>query len=142
MSTRTCKNCGWAYPHSFVGNKCIMCGAHFDEVFCAHCKRLLPRSAFASTYLNCKECRRPLGYAAFVKQTNKLHARFDEWIAKVQQVPKDYPALTEAQWLEACRHFDGCARCHSTDIDSRGFFIGASLGGRYCDWNVIPLCEK
>lgn len=39
-------------------------------------------------------------------------------------------------------YFDGCARCHSKDIDARGFFVGAKLGGRYCDWNVIPLCEK
>lgn len=66
----------------------------------------------------------------------------DAWIAKVQAVPKDYPTLTEAQWLEACQHFDGCARCHNKDIDARGFFIGTKLGGRYCDWNVIPLCEK
>jgi hypothetical protein len=57
-------------------------------------------------------------------------------------VPKDYPTLTEAQWLEACRFFDGCARCSSKEIDTRGFFIGKALGGRYCDWNIIPLCTR
>lgn len=60
----------------------------------------------------------------------------------MRKVPKNYPTLTEDQWLAACRYFDGCARCHSDEIDTRGFFISAKLGGRYCDWNVIPLCEK
>ena len=75
-------------------------------------------------------------------RVQELHRRYDAWLEKVKAVPKDYPTLTEAQWLEACRHFDGCARCYSRDIDTRGFFVGAKLGGRYCDWNVIPLCEK
>lgn len=73
---------------------------------------------------------------------DNLDKQFDAWLDKIKQVPKDYPSLTEAQWLEACKHFDGCARCQSKDIDARGFFVGAKLGGRYCDWNVIPLCEK
>lgn len=73
----------------------------------------------------------------------KLQAEaFDDWVAAVNSVPKTYPTLTEAQWLEACSFFDGCARCGSKDIDTRGFFIGRELGGRYCDWNVIPLCER
>lgn len=67
--------------------------------------------------------------------------KFNAWLDKVKQVPKDYPSLTEAQWLEACRYFNGCARCASEDIDTRGFFISRTLGGRYCDWNVIPVCE-
>ena len=71
-----------------------------------------------------------------------MRNRFDQWLEKVKQVPKDYPTLTEAQWLEACSFFNGCARCASEEIDTRGFFIGRELGGRYCDWNVIPLCTK
>lgn len=71
-----------------------------------------------------------------------MDARFEQWLAKVKQVPKNYPTLTEAQWLEACNFFNGCARCHSDEIDTRGFFIGRELGGRYCDWNIIPLCTK
>ena len=71
-----------------------------------------------------------------------MRSRFDDWIEKVKQVPKDYPTLTEAQWLEACNFFNGCARCSSEEIDTRGFFVGRELGGRYCDWNVIPLCSK
>lgn len=76
------------------------------------------------------------------KRIDALEARFDAWIAKVKQVPAKYPTLTEEQWLEACKFFDGCARCHNEIVDTRGFFIGAKLGGRYCDWNIIPLCER
>lgn len=67
---------------------------------------------------------------------------FDAWLVKVRSVPKNYPALTEKQWLDACEFFDGCARCHNKVVDSRGLFISAKLGGRYCDWNVVPLCER
>ena len=71
-----------------------------------------------------------------------LEAQFDEWLAKIKRVPRNYKTLTEAQWLEACNFFNGCARCGSDEIDTRGFFVDAKLGGRYCDWNIIPLCES
>lgn len=90
----------------------------------------------------CKKCRRPYLNAFRDNHVRSLEEAFNEWLDKVKQVPKGYPTLTEAQWLEACMYFDGCARCHNKDIDARGFFVGAKLGGRYCNWNVIPLCEK
>lgn len=142
MSTRTCKHCGWVYPHSFVGTKCTICGTDFDERFCPVCKQLLPLSAFSKTRATCHKCRRPYENAFREKRLGAMDIKFEEWLAKVKKVPKNYPTLTEAQWLEACKHFDGCARCSSNDVDSRGFFIDASLGGRYCDWNIIPLCER
>lgn len=76
------------------------------------------------------------------KHYAKLDKAYNDWMDKVKRVPAKYPTLTEKQWMEACRYFDGCARCHSKDIDSRGFFIGFEVGGRYCDWNIIPLCER
>ena len=76
------------------------------------------------------------------KKLNAKEDRFKQWLEKVKQVPKNYPALTEAQWLEACNFFNGCARCSNEEIDARGFFVGREQGGRYCDWNVIPLCTK
>lgn len=76
------------------------------------------------------------------KRYGQLTDDFNVWLEKIKAVPKEYPTLTEQQWLDACKFFDGCARCDSHDVDTRGFFVGASLGGRYCDWNVIPLCEK
>jgi hypothetical protein len=94
----------------------------------------------------CKKCFNSINRVSSLKSKAKrianLESRFDAWLSKVNAVPKNYPTLTEGQWLAACRHFDGCARCHSDDIDTRGFFISATLGGRYCDWNIIPLCER
>jgi hypothetical protein len=94
----------------------------------------------------CKQCFNSINRVSSVKSRSKriaaLDKRFDDWLAKVNCVPKNYPTLTEEQWIAACSHFDGCARCHSDIIDTRGFFISATLGGRYCDWNIIPLCER
>ena len=142
MNTRTCKCCGWIYPIGQTGRRCKICGQEFDEIFCKSCKQLLPVSAFEKTRSICKKCRRPYLNAFWDNHLASLDEAFNAWLEKVRRVPKSYPTLTEEQWLEACRYFDGCARCHSDDIEARGFFVGAKLGGRYCNWNVIPLCEK
>lgn len=142
MSTRTCKFCGWPYPRSHVGTLCKICGQQFDERYCSVCDSLLPVSSFEVGRSVCKKCRRPQQNESKRRHAKKLDAQFDEWLEKVRSVPKSYPTLTEEQWLAACRHFDGCARCHNKVIDARGFLISAKLGGRYCDWNVIPLCER
>lgn len=146
MNTKTCKRCGWVYPITQPGNVCKICGEPFDIILCRSCGALLKREEPYAYWSLCITCGRSYWNAHTPIYRNKrieaLEARFDAWIAKVQQVPANYPTLTEPQWLEACRHFDGCARCHNDIIDTRGFFIGAKLGGRYCDWNVIPLCER
>ena len=72
------------------------------------------------------------------RQTN--NSTFEAWCAKMQAVPKDYPTLTTEQWLEACAYFGGCALCNDESIDSRVYFVPFTYGGRYCNWNVIPLC--
>jgi hypothetical protein len=75
------------------------------------------------------------------KNINITDTQFKDWLDKIKRVPKDYPTLTQEQWLAACKHFDGCAMCDSESIDARGFFIEFKEGGRYCDWNVIPMCD-
>lgn len=72
----------------------------------------------------------------------KADAKYEEWQKLIAEVPANYPTLTEAQWLTACSHFSRCAMCNSEDISSRGYFISFKVNGRYCDWNVIPVCEK
>jgi hypothetical protein len=69
-------------------------------------------------------------------------AIYAEWKSRIAEVPKDYPPLTEEQWMEVVKHFNGCAMCGSEDISTRGYFVPFKEGGRYCDWNIIPLCEK
>lgn len=146
MNIKICKHCGWAYPITQEGRKCKICGHEFETFTCYRCGKQVPAEEAVIGTTMCRKCFSPTNIKKTVKYNKKidaqLQARFDNWLEKVRAVPKDYPTLTEEQWLAACRHFDGCARCHNSTIDSRGFFIGAKLGGRYCDWNVIPLCEK
>lgn len=142
MNTKTCKNCGWVYPITQPGRKCEICGEVFDVIVCTTCNTPTPIERMESGTVTCKACAAAYNRTVAKRKTEFLTDQFDIWLDKVKAVPKKYPTLTEAQWLEACRHFDGCARCHNRDIDTRGFFVGAELGGRYCDWNVIPLCER
>ena len=92
----------------------------------------------------CKDC-----YNKYERdpETNKRLMRrraavYEEWCERIKKIPKTYPTLTEAQWLEAVKHFDGCALCENETVDTRMYFIPLSKGGRYCDWNIIPVCEK
>lgn len=144
MNTKTCKRCGWVYPITQPGNKCLICGERFDIFICKDCGR--PFESNDRSGYTCPECYKKRLSGESAKKTarmkKRMRDRFDRWLEKVRLVPKDYPTLTEEQWLEACKFFNGCARCASDEIDTRGFFIGRELGGRYCDWNVIPLCTR
>ena len=142
MNTKTCKNCGWVYPITQPGRKCPICGETFDIVVCTTCHVPTPIDKMEAGTYTCKACAAAHDRIVKARRKQQQIEVFEDWIERVNSVPKNYPTLTEAQWLEACVFFDGCARCNSKDIDARGFFVGAELGGRYCDWNVIPLCER
>lgn len=146
MNTKTCKHCGWVYPITQPGVACRICKTPFDIVVCRMCGNVVSGDERVKSTNLCKACFNSINRASSAKskakRTESLEGRFNAWIAKVKSVPKNYPTLTEEQWLAACKHFDGCARCHSDTVDARGFFISAVLGGRYCDWNIIPLCER
>ena len=142
MCTKTCKNCGWEFPGSFVGRKCNICGAPFDMATCIKCGDTKPSKEFFNNSNICMTCWLKYKKDYWDKHLQQLDKRFADWLVKVRSVPKNYPTLTEEQWLEACRHFNGCARCNSSVVDTRGFFVGSELGGKYADWNIIPLCER
>lgn len=142
MNTKTCKHCGWVYPITQPGTKCKMCGTPFEIVMCSKCGKPTPVESMQPGTCMCRSCRNAVERATINRSNAFYREVFDDWIAAINAIPRSYGTLTEQQWLDACRYFDGCAKCGSKDIDTRGFFIGAELGGRYCDWNVIPLCEK
>lgn len=146
MSTRTCKGCGWVYPASQTGNKCRICGTPFDEVVCRVCGKLVSSTDRVPGRLLCKPCHNKEESVHMKTYLTKLNKGFDEkfqdWLALIAQVPKNYHPLTEQEWMRACRFFNGCAQCGNESIDARGFFIKFKDGGRYCDWNIIPLCSK
>ena len=146
MNTRKCKRCGWEVPATQRSVACPICKEPYDEVYCHKCGRIVsgrdrvPKRALCRECHNAEEREHMRTYNQ--RQQAKFEERFNSWLDKIRAVPKSYPTLTEEQWMEACKHFNGCARCGSQDITARGFFIGFEIGGRYCDWNIIPLCDK
>ena len=79
-------------------------------------------------------------YRAKVQKQNEDN--FNAWLAMISKVPKPIRTLTQEEWIRACVHFGKCAVCRNESIDARAFFIHFALGGRYAEWNVIPVCEK
>jgi len=134
------------YPITQQGRSCVVCGEPFEETVCSVCGRTVKADELAKGRSMCKACwnYRDKAYQSksYAKMYAELDSQYKEWLDRINAIPRSYPTLTEKQWLEACRYFKGCAICGSEDIESRGFFISFDLGGRYCNWNVIPLCDK
>lgn len=146
MNTKTCSNCGWIYPITQVGRLCLICGAEMDQIKCMVCGEVKERKDFIKGRNMCRSCwnfrDRANQKGVYKRIYAKLDKQYQEWLDLIQSVPPGYPTLTEEQWMQACKYFNGCAICGDEDIDARGFLISFDLGGRYCDWNVIPLCER
>ena len=120
-------------------NRCPVCGTLFDVRVCSICGE--PFEPWGRSM--CRPCyRKYVNVGNGKAQRNRRKEVYSEWLEMIQQVPKDYPTLTEEQWMEAVQHFGGCALCGDESIDTRGFFVPFKSGGRYCDWNVIPLCSR
>ena len=141
MSTRTCEKCGWVVDSRDPSYDCPICKTRFKTGICRICKKQVE---FYRNRLVCKTCydtvtRKP---DASLRVKQRRQQIYKEWRAKIAKVPKTYPTLTEQQWLEACKYFDGCAVCGAESIDARGYFVTFAEGGRYCDWNILPMCER
>ena len=142
MPTKTCEKCGWVLDIRDPTSRCPRCKTKFEAGVCRVCGEIKP---YYSEERNvCRDC-----YLYVIKKPDddrRLAARrravYQEWRDKIAKIPKNYPTLTEAQWLQACAHFDGCACCGSESVDARGYFVPFRDGGRYCDWNIIPMCER
>jgi hypothetical protein len=77
----------------------------------------------------------------YERMQERLERKLVEWKKKVSRY-NNMHTLTEAEWLEACKHFNGCALCGSESIDARGYFITFKDGGKYNACNVIPICNE
>ena len=145
MAIKKCSKCGWEVAHTYAATICPVCGTRYVDGPCRICGEYAPRLVNGT---NCVRCHRKKYNIAenSAEWERRRRAnndkRFAEWRSKMQQLPKDYPTLTQQQWLEACRYFDGCAYCGADSIDARAYFVKFEEGGRYCDWNIIPACEK
>lgn len=141
MDTKTCKKCGWVLSIKDPKNRCPVCHTRFEKGICKICGQYVDLYRERDV---CKTCydtvtRKPDANKNVRKRRSKV---YDEWLANIAKISKSYPTLTEEQWLEAVKHFNGCALCEEESVDTRGYFIPFKLGGRYCDWNIIPVCDK
>lgn len=158
---RICNGCGWEYPSSSTSiRKCKFCKTIMSTQWCTKCKQWLPLSEFkinnGKVEYQCKKChsqkqleyyeRNPHMYDKNLRDhidTNRRRKEdfFSAWIDTLSKLPKINP-LTEAEWLQACKHFRGCALCDETHIEVRSLFISGKHGGKYNKVNVFPACVK
>lgn len=140
MSTRKCNKCGWEYPATWPGKTCKFCHSPMEGGQCASCGKFAEK---LNKYNNrCKECSTKAHRAWSQGRVDKAEIEFKDWLSTIEAIPKPHKTLTEDEWLEACRHFGGCAYCGEPEIEARSMFIPFKLGGRYCSWNIIPACER
>lgn len=72
----------------------------------------------------------------------RAKAQLEVWQERIAAVPKDYHTLTEEEWDKVVKYFDGkCAFCQDKKFVHRGMFLLVDQGGRYCNWNMVPICE-
>lgn len=138
MNTKTCKKCGWEYPKDWPGRRCRFCNEPFPDGLCSVCGQYTEKLHDGM----CTACKTKKHTAWRKGKMAAADEAYKAWLSSISEIPKPYTTLTESQWIEACRYFGGCAYCGSLDIDARSMFIPFSDGGRYCDWNIIPACEK
>lgn len=75
----------------------------------------------------------------YKKQVQEAETAYELWLSKANVPLKP---LSEAEWLEACRYFGGCAVCGSEHIEVRQFFVtpGQTDQISYSAINVFPTC--
>ena len=139
MNIKKCNKCGWEYPGEYKPRKCKYCGTRFTMGICVYCHQW---SDVLDSINRCRACKNKHNIEWARNKRNEADKAYNDWIKKIASIPKPYTTLTEEQWLEACKHFGACAYCNNRGIDARSMFIPCKYGGRYCDWNIVPACEK
>lgn len=153
MNTKKCKKCGWEYPKNTPLMTCRFCGTPFTEGYCKACGEysydIIIGSHMCRTCYNkrsriyhkrCAQAEREGTLRFFRKEKDKAAQKYAEWKKRLSTIQMH--TLTEDEWLEACRYFNGCAMCGAESIDARGYFVDFKEGGKYNACNVIPLCES
>ena len=145
MAIKKCSKCGWEGAHTYRATLCPVCGTRFVDGPCRVCGEYSKKLVNGT---HCVRCYREQYKITEVsrewrkRKRRENEATYAEWLAKIKSLPSNYPTLTQEQWLEACRYFNGCAFCGAESIDARVYFIPFKEGGRYCNWNIVPACEK
>lgn len=136
---RVCKKCGHVVPWQTNCRACPICHTRFPDGVCYVCGRYTPHIMLDNT---CRPCHNRAQCAYHTRVSGKIEDQYDEWLRSIRAIKPPYKPLTTEEWLEACKHFGGCALCGAEEIQARTLFIRFTEGGKYCAWNVVPTCEK
>lgn len=137
MNTKKCSKCGWEYPIDWPGRRCRFCQELFADGPCSHCGKIAKLHNGV-----CRACETIQHREWREGRISNADKAYKDWLKKISKLPYPFKTLTEDDWMNACKHFGGCAYCGDDNIDARSMFIHFKDGGRYCTWNVIPACEK
>ena len=140
MNTKKCSKCGWVYPKEWPGRTCKFCHGPIQGGFCIKCGEWFDDLHHKKGM--CKKCWAEVNLKWKYDRKANAETKYNDWLALIKKIPTPYKTLTEDEWLEACAHFGGCAYCGDEQIDARAMFIQFKKGGRYCAWNVVPMCDK
>lgn len=146
MDKRKCPKCGWIPGKGDNDRRCKLCGTLFEYRLCLYCHTV--QKVYTENKPICRECylarqrvnKTEVNRRWKIKRTKKRVDAYEAWLKRTRSAP--FKALSEADWLEACRYFGGCALCNNVEISARGYFIPYTMGGRYTAWNILPLCEQ
>lgn len=135
-SAAMCPNC----KTRFTEGICRICNNYSNDITwsrkCRKCYNAYQNEIKKKHYAN--------GNSAEKRYRTKIRAvnasDFIEWRNKIRRL--SYHTLTENEWVLICQHFSGCAMCDSDNISARSMLVHPKHGGKYCIWNVIPLCEE
>lgn len=135
MNIKKCSKCGWECPGDSPARSCPVCRTRFTMGYCYICNEWSDKIWEG----RCRACRTKQNKDWHERKSITAEEQFTKWKALLSKQPTN--TLTEDQWLDACRHFGGCAYCGSPEIASRSMFVSFKDGGRYTVWNIIPACE-
>lgn len=157
-----CQKCGWEYPAANGTTTCKFCGGGvYREVgptpgYCkkcgAYCENIYKYNNHLCSKCNSKVVMANLKASPYYRERKnearvKMHAKwrtqaikkYEDWLEQLKQVSTH--SLTEDEWMQVCRYFNGCALCGADSIDARVYFIQFKEGGKYNACNIIPACE-
>lgn len=140
MNIKKCSKCGWEYPASWPHVQCKFCHTRFRMGYCNRCGEWSDN--LNQTTGRCPACCTEEHAKWRFNRRASADKSYNEWLEQIKAIPTPYKTLTEAEWLESCTHFSGCAFCGDDDIQARQMFVPFRDGGRYCAWNIVPACER
>lgn len=161
-----CSECNWEYPSSYNSPTCKFCRGEMSPKLCSECDERKPLDMFyvvssgprkgkhLSKCIPCRESKEQqkamnrdktkeldASRIATAKHDAKVRAECADLLMRLKDaLPKQ--SMTEAEWMEVCSHFGGCAVCGEEHIETRFFFIDIQDGGKYAKGNVLPMCGR